>query len=111
MTATVTTWPGLNVAQFGPRATIDGSRWQMEQNIDDARRFAVEQPRINLFQLRPDTGQAGERRKQRVEHKRPHGMIITKIFSVMLGLAAAFHALQPPKCRGWIPADVVSWPT
>ena len=51
---------GLYVAQLRPRAAIDRAGRQMEQQIDDARRVAVEQPRIKLFQLRPDAGQAGE---------------------------------------------------
>jgi hypothetical protein len=44
----------------------------MEQEVDDARRLAVEQPRIVLFQLRPDPGQAGERGEQRIENERAH---------------------------------------
>ena len=42
----------------------------MKQQIDDARRLAVEQARVELLQLRPDAGQAGQRGKQRVEHER-----------------------------------------
>src|SRR5215472_365056 len=44
----------------------------MEQQINDARSLAVEQPGIKLFQLRSDTGQAGQRRKQGIEDRGPH---------------------------------------
>ena len=44
----------------------------MEQQIDDARRLAVEQAGIELLQLRPDAGQAGERGEQRIEDERAH---------------------------------------
>ncbi len=59
---------------------------QMKQQVDHARRLTVEQPGIELLQLRPDAGQAGERGEQGVEHERPHAIIITE-FIVMLGLA------------------------
>jgi hypothetical protein len=63
----------LHVAQLRPRAAIDGAGRQVEQQVDDARPLAVEQSGVELFQPRPDAGQAGERSKQRIEQERPHG--------------------------------------
>ena len=63
---------GLHLVELRPGAAVDGAGGQVKQEIDDARRLAVEQPRIELFQLRPDAGQAGQRGKQRVEHERAH---------------------------------------
>ncbi len=84
---------GLHVAQFGARAAVDGARRQMKQEIDHARRLALEQPGIVLFQLRPDAGQAGERGEQGVEHERAHGADHCRISAVMAGLVPAIHAL------------------
>ena len=61
---------GLHFAEFRPRAAVDRAGGQVKQQIDDARRLAAEQPGIELFQLRPDAGQAGERGKQGIEHER-----------------------------------------
>ena len=63
----------LHLVELGPGAAVDGARGQMQQQVDDARRLAVEQPGIELLQLRPDAGQAGERGEQGIEHERPHG--------------------------------------
>ena len=64
---------GHDVAQLRPRAAVDRAGRQMEQEIDDARRLALEQPREQLLELRPDAGQAGQRGEQRIEHRRAHG--------------------------------------
>ena len=57
---------GLHFVEFRPRAAVDDARGQVKQQVDDARRLAVEQPGIEHLQLRPDAGQAGERGEQRV---------------------------------------------
>ena len=51
---------GLYVTQLGPRPAINYTRRQVEQQIDHTRSLAIEQPRVKLFELRPDPGQAGE---------------------------------------------------
>ena len=65
-----------SIAQFWPRAAVDNARRQVKQQIDDARRFAVEQAGVKLLQLRPDAGQAGERGKQRIEQGGPHAAML-----------------------------------
>ena len=62
----------LHRVELWPRAAIDDAGRQVKQQVDDARRLAVEQPGIELFQLRPDAGQAGERGEQGAEHERAH---------------------------------------
>ncbi len=64
---------GAHLVEFRPRAAVDRARRQMKQEIDDAGRLAAEQFRIELFQLRPDAGQAGERGEQGAEDVGPHG--------------------------------------
>src|SRR5260221_7622270 len=71
----------LYVPKFRPGTAIDHARRQMKQHIDDTRRLAVEEPGIELPQLGPNAGQAGERREQGVEQGWPHKVIIAK-FSV-----------------------------
>jgi hypothetical protein len=63
---------GLHFVELWPRAAVDRAGGQVKQEVDDARRLAVEQPGVKLLQLRPDAGQAGKRGKQRAEHKRAH---------------------------------------
>ena len=63
---------GLHLVELGPGASVDRAGGQVKQQVDHARRLAVEQPGIELFQLRPDAGQAGERGKQGAEHERAH---------------------------------------
>ena len=67
-----------DVAQLRPRPAVDGAGRQMEQQIDHARRriLAAEQPAIELFQLRPDPGQGGQRREQRIEQRGTHADLI-----------------------------------
>ena len=55
---------GLHLVELRPRAAVDDARGQVKQQVDHARRLVLEQPGIELFQLRPDAGQAGERGKQ-----------------------------------------------
>ena len=64
-----------HVAQFRPRAAVDGAGRQMEQQVDDARWrvFAAEQAAVQLLELRPDAGKRGQRGKQRIEQRRAHG--------------------------------------
>ena len=52
---------GLHLVELRAGAAVDGAGGQVKQEIDDARRLAVEQPGIELFQLRPDAGKAGQR--------------------------------------------------
>ena len=68
---------GLHIAQLRPRAAVDRAGRQVEQQIDDARHVvAAEQAAIELLDLRPDAGQARERREQRIEHVWPHARFI-----------------------------------
>ena len=90
---------GLDVTQFWPGATIDGSRRQMEQNIDDAGRFAAEQARINALELRPDAGQARERREQRIKHGWPHGMSVMDLMNAQHP-APCYHRACPEEPLG-----------
>ena len=48
----------------------------MQQQVDDAWRFAAEQLGVEHLQLRPDAGQAGQRGKQRIEDERAHGRML-----------------------------------
>jgi hypothetical protein len=57
---------GLHLVELWPCAAVDDARGQMKQQIHHARRLALEQPGIELLQLRPDPGQAGERGEQAV---------------------------------------------
>ena len=54
---------GRDLGQFRPVAPVDIAARQMEQEIDDARRFVVapEQPGIELLELGPDAGKARQR--------------------------------------------------
>jgi len=56
----------LYIAQFWPGPPVGRARWQVEQEVDNARRFTIEQPRIKLLELRSNAGKAGERGKQGV---------------------------------------------
>ncbi len=60
---------GCDVGQPRPVAPVDKAGRQMEQKIDDPRRFflAPQEPAIKLHNLRTDAGEARQRRKQRVE--------------------------------------------
>jgi hypothetical protein len=69
----------LYIAQFWPGPPVGRARWQVEQEVDNARRFTIEQPRIKLLELRSNAGKAGERGKQGIENGRPHSIIIAKI--------------------------------
>src|SRR5262249_28069995 len=85
----------LDVAQFRPGAPVDRAGRKVEQQINNARRLAVEQPNIKLLELRPHAGKASERGKQGVEDSRSHGNIIAK-----------FSDSCPASCR----ASTCSWP-
>ena len=54
---------GHDVAQFGPRAPVDGARWQMKQQVDHLGRRMVEQTPVQHLQLRPDAGEAGRAKR------------------------------------------------
>ena len=82
---------GLHLIELRPRPAVDRAGGQVKQQVDDARRLAVEQPRIEPLQLRPDAGQAGEGSEQRAEHKRTHRLHHCKIFGVMPGLVPGIH--------------------
>jgi hypothetical protein len=69
----------LYVAQFWPGPPVDRARWQVKQEVDNPRRFAIEQPRIKLLEFRSNARKAGERGKQGIENGRPHSIIIAKI--------------------------------
>ena len=62
-----------NVAQFRPRAPVDGAGRQMEQKIDEPWDFvASKQAPIEPLELRADAGKAGDRRKQGIEQAWAH---------------------------------------
>ena len=64
---------GNDVAQLRPCSPVDRARRQVKEQVEDAcRLIATEQPAVELFQPRPDTGKRGDRRKQRIEQARPH---------------------------------------
>src|SRR6185312_13859275 len=69
----------LYVAQFWPGPPVGRARRQVKQQVDNAWRFAIEQPRIKLLELRSNAGKAGERGKQGIENERSHSIIIAKI--------------------------------
>lgn len=88
------TW--LDIAQFRTCAPIYDAGRQVEKQIDDSRRIATEQTRIDLLKFRSNTGKAGDGCKQGVENERTHPIIIAK-FSVVcavLGCPCVAHALH-----------------
>ena len=57
--------PGTDVADFRPRPAIDHAGRQMQQQIDQPRGLAAaEQIAEQLVLLRPDAGEARDRREQ-----------------------------------------------
>ena len=80
-----------HVAQFRPGAAVDGAGRQMEQQVDDARRYvlAAEQPAVKLLELRPDARKRGQRGKQRIEQRWAHG-------ATLHGFLTRFNTLSLP---------------
>jgi len=61
------------IADFRPRAAIDDIGRQVQQQIDQPRRFAaIQQIAQQLVLLRTNARQAGDQRKQRIEDGRAH---------------------------------------
>src|SRR5579864_7188198 len=85
------------IAKFWSRPPVDHACGQMQQQIDQPRRFVpVEQVAKEPVLLRANAAKARERRKQRIEESRAHYESLEFSLTVMPGLVPGIHVFFRP---------------